>query len=101
LADDQRWNIHFSWISMKYQTDLLKRIVYWFCRLSLGVILLEAGVGKGLDLPGFIGVMKTYELGLPEGRAGSAAQQSRCWNWDLARGFFPAGGCASRPCSQA
>jgi uncharacterized membrane protein YphA (DoxX/SURF4 family) len=66
LAGEQREGIHLSWISMKYQRDFLKRIVYWFCRFYLGVIVLGAGVGKALDLPGFIGVMRTYELGLPE-----------------------------------
>jgi uncharacterized membrane protein YphA (DoxX/SURF4 family) len=51
---------------MKYQRDLLKRIGYWFCSLCLGVIVLGAGVGKALDLSGFIGVIKTYELALPD-----------------------------------
>jgi uncharacterized membrane protein YphA (DoxX/SURF4 family) len=51
---------------MKDQRSFLKRMLYWFCRLYLGVIVLGAGVGKALDLPGFIGVTKTYELGLPE-----------------------------------
>lgn len=45
---------------------IIKRLLSWLCRLVLGVIFLATGAGKALDLPGFIGVMKTYELGWPD-----------------------------------
>jgi uncharacterized membrane protein YphA (DoxX/SURF4 family) len=44
----------------------LKRGLYWFLRIFLAAFLLAAGIGKGLDIPGFIAVIKTYEMGLPE-----------------------------------
>lgn len=43
-----------------------EHVLYWFLRLYLGGPILVAGVGKALDIPAFIGVMKTYGLGLPE-----------------------------------
>lgn len=52
--------------STKYERNSLSRIFYWCCRIFLGVLVLATGVGKALDLPGFIGVMRTYELGLPD-----------------------------------
>ncbi|MFN7943816.1 MAG: DoxX family membrane protein [Blastocatellia bacterium] len=51
---------------MKFGKNVLWQMLYWFSRLWLGVTFLATGAGKALDLPGFIGVMKTYELGLPE-----------------------------------
>jgi uncharacterized membrane protein YphA (DoxX/SURF4 family) len=44
----------------------VKRKLHWFLRICLGGVILGAGVGKALDVPGFVGVMRTYELGLPE-----------------------------------
>lgn len=52
--------------STKYERNSLWTISYWCCRIFLGVLVLATGVGKALDLPGFIGVMRTYELGLPD-----------------------------------
>jgi len=40
--------------------------VYWLLRLGLGGLILATGVGKALDVPGFIGVLHTYRLGLGE-----------------------------------
>jgi len=40
--------------------------VYWLLRLGLGGLILASGVGKALDVPGFIGVLHTYRLGLGE-----------------------------------
>lgn len=34
----------------------------WFLRTALAAINLGAGLGKGLDLPGFVGVLETYRL---------------------------------------
>ncbi len=51
---------------MKMEEKSLKRLLFWSCRLFLGIIFLATGTGKALDLPGFIGVMKTYELGMPD-----------------------------------
>lgn len=36
--------------------------IHWFLRLSLAAINLGAALGKGLDLPGFVGVLETYQL---------------------------------------
>ena len=38
--------------------------VYWLLHIGLGGLILATGVGKALDLPGFIGVLQTYRLGL-------------------------------------
>jgi len=40
--------------------------VYWLLSLGLGGLILATGVGKALDVPGFIGVLHTYRLGLGE-----------------------------------
>lgn len=39
-------------------------IARWLLRLGLGGLILATGVGKALDLPGFVGVLQTYRLGL-------------------------------------
>lgn len=39
----------------------------WTLRLGLGGLVLATGVGKALDVPGFIGVLHTYRLGLGDG----------------------------------
>lgn len=46
---------------------LAMSIVYWLLRLGLGGLILATGVGKALDVPGFIGVLQTYRLGLGNG----------------------------------
>lgn len=43
----------------------IRRGLYWFLRIFLGLFLLAAGVGKALDLPGYVDVIGTYEMGLP------------------------------------
>lgn len=58
--------LQLSSSSTKYERNSLARILYWGCRIFLGILVLATGVGKALDLPGFIGVMRTYELGLPD-----------------------------------
>lgn len=42
-------------------------------RVCLGTLILGAGVGKALDVPGFVGVMRTYELGVAEAALWPAA----------------------------
>jgi uncharacterized membrane protein YphA (DoxX/SURF4 family) len=32
----------------------------WFLQLFVSIILLASALGKSLDLPGFVGVLKTY-----------------------------------------
>jgi uncharacterized membrane protein YphA (DoxX/SURF4 family) len=44
-------------------------------RLGLGLLLLATGLGKLLDVPGFIDVIGTYQLGL-----GSAATAVAAWS---------------------
>jgi hypothetical protein len=39
-------------------------IAYWLLRIGLGGVILASGVGKALDVPGFIGVLRTYRLAL-------------------------------------
>lgn len=51
---------------MRFESGFLERLLFWACRIFLGILFLATGTGKALDLPGFIGVMKTYELGMPE-----------------------------------
>ena len=51
---------------MSYKRFSLGRSPYWLLRICLGVVILGAGVGKALDVPGFVAVMRTYELGLSE-----------------------------------
>lgn len=51
---------------MSHQRLSVGRGLYWFLRICLGFLILGAGVGKALDVPGFVGVMKTYELGYSE-----------------------------------
>jgi len=38
------------------------RVLFHLCRVFVGVILIGTGVGKGLDIPGFVGVIGTYDL---------------------------------------
>lgn len=38
----------------------------WSLRLLLGGLLLASGLGKGLDETGFVDVLRTYQLGLPD-----------------------------------
>lgn len=40
--------------------------LYWFLRPCLGAGILAAGAGKALDVPGFVGVVRTYELGVSD-----------------------------------
>ena len=40
--------------------------LFWTLRICLGAVILGAGVGKALDVPGFVGVMRTYDLGLSD-----------------------------------
>jgi uncharacterized membrane protein YphA (DoxX/SURF4 family) len=40
-------------------------IIYWALRLVLGILIAGAGVGKLLDIPGFVKVIHTYKLNLP------------------------------------
>ena len=40
--------------------------LHWTLRICLGAVILGAGVGKALDVPGFVGVMRTYDLGLSD-----------------------------------
>ncbi len=40
--------------------------VYQSIRGALGLLILGAGIGKALDVAGFVGVMRTYEMPLPE-----------------------------------
>lgn len=35
-------------------------VLYWFCRLGVGTVLVASALGKSLDLPGFIDVLTTY-----------------------------------------
>lgn len=51
---------------MSRQSLLSGRRLYWFLRICLGVVIVGAGAGKALDVPGFVGVLRTYELGLSE-----------------------------------
>ncbi len=39
----------------------------WLLRLGLGTLILATGLGKALDLGGFVGVLQTYQLGLGDG----------------------------------
>lgn len=41
------------------------RGLYWILRVFLGGVTLGSGVGKALDIAGFVGVLQTYELRLP------------------------------------
>lgn len=43
----------------------IRRILYWFLRIFLGLFLLAAGAGKGVGIPGFVEVIETYRTGLP------------------------------------
>lgn len=38
----------------------------WTLRLSLGCLVFATGIGKALDEAGYIGVLQTYRLGLPD-----------------------------------
>ncbi len=40
-------------------------ILYWILRIVLGALITGAGVGKLLDVRGFVSVIKTYQLHLP------------------------------------
>ena len=40
-------------------------IIYWLIRLSLGGVIVAAGIGKFLDVKGFVGVIDTYKFNLP------------------------------------
>jgi len=42
-------------------------IAYWMIRVLLGVLIFGAGLGKALDVGGFVEVMRSYDLALPEG----------------------------------
>ncbi len=37
-------------------------ILFWVCRLVMGLVCLASALGKSLDLPGFIEVLDTYQL---------------------------------------
>ena len=39
-------------------------LLSWAIRLILGILITGAGIGKLLDMRGFIAVIRTYELGL-------------------------------------
>lgn len=43
------------------------RWLCWSIRIGIGGLVLAAGAGKALDIPGFIEVIKTYRLGPVEG----------------------------------
>jgi uncharacterized membrane protein YphA (DoxX/SURF4 family) len=45
---------------------------YTILRYLLGLVLLATGVGKLLDIPGFIQVLRTYELGAEWALGGTA-----------------------------
>lgn len=49
---------------MRKQTTSIA--AYWLLRLALGGLILATGIGKVLDLPGFVGVLHTYRLGLDD-----------------------------------
>jgi len=40
-------------------------VLYWIFRIILGVLITGAGVGKLLDVRGFVSIIKTYQLSLP------------------------------------
>jgi uncharacterized membrane protein YphA (DoxX/SURF4 family) len=44
--------------------SLVESIFYWLLRLILGTLVLGAGIGKLLDVPGFLAIIGTYKLGL-------------------------------------
>ena len=39
--------------------------MYWVFRITLGVLITGAGIGKLLNLSGFVSVIRTYQLHLP------------------------------------
>jgi hypothetical protein len=41
--------------------------LHWMLRGGLAVLYIATGIGKALDVPGFIDVIRTYELALPQG----------------------------------
>jgi len=38
------------------------RVIVWFCRLVLGLECLAATLGKSLDLPEFVGILRIYRF---------------------------------------
>ena len=40
-------------------------ILYWIFRIILGLLITGAGIGKLLDVRGFVSIIKTYQLHLP------------------------------------
>ena len=38
------------------------RVIGWSCRLIIGLVCLASALGKSLDLPGFVDVLRTYRL---------------------------------------
>lgn len=64
--------------SRRRQPGVMGRTRQWWIlglRLGLGLLLLATGLGKLLDVPGFIEVIGTYELGL-----GSVARTVAAWS---------------------
>ena len=51
---------------MTHADSPLQRGLYWCLRIFFGVFLLVAGIAKVLDIPGYIAVINTYQLGVPE-----------------------------------
>ena len=39
--------------------------MYWIFRIILGVLIAGAGIGKLLDVAGFVSIIRTYQLNLP------------------------------------
>jgi hypothetical protein len=37
-------------------------IIFWACRVIVGMVCLVSALGKSLDLPGFVGVLSTYQF---------------------------------------
>lgn len=37
-------------------------VIVWSCRLVIGLVCLASALGKSLDLPGFVEVLRTYHL---------------------------------------
>lgn len=51
---------------MSHSASPRQRGLCWCLRIFFGVFLLLAGIGKVLDIPGYIAVINTYQLGVPE-----------------------------------
>lgn len=62
-------------------------LFFWFCRLFVGGILLASALGKSLDVPGFLDVLRAYQA-IPEWAIAPVGLSVTAVEWTLGCWIF-------------